>query len=241
MRGTAWRQALWAVLLSLLAAAASAKTLPLPDGLVALNSPQGEQALVRSPAKAAYWELSLQFVTQKTQSFCGVASMVMVLNAAGVPAPPTPELEPYRVFTQDNILNEKTEAILPQSTIARQGITLDQLGGLVQSFGLTASVHHAADGSLAAFRDAAREQLAVPGRYVLVNYLRRAIGQERGGHISPLAAYDADSDSFLILDVARYKYPPVWVKAAALFDAMNTPDSDNGNRSRGYVLIGGGP
>ena len=75
---------------------------------------------------------------------------------------------------------------------------------------------------------------------MIVNYLRKSIGQERGGHISPLAAYDADSDKFLILDVARYKYPPVWVKAAALFDAMNTTDSDNENRTRGFVLIDAG-
>jgi hypothetical protein len=44
---------------------------------------------------------------------------------------------------------------------------------------------------------------------VIVNYLRKAIGQEKGGHISPLAAYDAETDRFLILDVSRYKYPPV--------------------------------
>ena len=72
---------------------------------------------------------------------------------------------------------------------------------------------------------------------MLVNYLRKAIGQETGGHISPLAAYDAKSDRFLILDVARYKYPPVWVKASDLFDAMNTTDASNENRTRGYVLI----
>jgi hypothetical protein len=68
---------------------------------------------------------------------------------------------------------------------------------------------------------------------------RRAcmIGQEIGGHISPLAAYDAKADRFLILDVARHKYPPVWVKAAELFDAMNTPDAANDNRTRGYVLV----
>ena len=35
----------------------------------------------------------------------------------------------------------------------------------------------------------------------------------------------------------RYKYPPVWVKTADLFDAMNTPDPDNDNKTRGYVLI----
>jgi hypothetical protein len=37
--------------------------------------------------------------------------------------------------------------------------------------------------------------------------------------------------------VARYKYPPVWVKASDLFDAMNTTDSANENKTRGYVLI----
>ena len=45
------------------------------------------------------------------------------------------------------------------------------------------------------------------------------------------------TDRFLILDVARYKYPPVWVTASDLFDAMNTPDADNENKTRGYVLI----
>ena len=72
---------------------------------------------------------------------------------------------------------------------------------------------------------------------MIVNYLRKSIGQEIGGHISPLAAYDDDTDRFLILDVARYKYPPVWVTAADLYAAMNTVDSDNDNKTRGYVLI----
>ena len=85
------------------------------------------------------------------------------------------------------------------------------------------------------FGETAVAELGDRDRFVLVNYLRSAIGQEKGGHISPLAAYDADSDRFLMLDVSRYKYPPIWVEAAALFDAMNTPDADNENRSRGFV------
>ena len=52
-----------------------------------------------------------------------------------------------------------------------------------------------------------------------------------------MAAYDAKADRFLILDVARYKYPPVWVTATDLFDAMNTTDAANDNKTRGYVLI----
>ena len=105
---------------------------------------------------------------------------------------------------------------------------------------MTVAVRHAEPGGLDAFRSAAREALATRDRFVVVNYLRRALGQERGGHISPLAAYDAKADRFLILDVARYKYPPVWVAASDLFDAMNTVDADNDGRTRGYVLVSGG-
>ena len=163
----------------------------------------------------------------------------MVLNALGVPAPASPEFEPFKTFTQDNLLNEETEKVLPKEVLAKIGMTLDQIGGILGSYAVTADVRHAADTSLDEFRKLATEALNTPNRYVIVNYLRRTIGQERGGHISPLAAYDADTDRFLVLDVSRYKYPPVWVEADDLFAAMNTPDSDNGNRTRGFVLVAG--
>jgi hypothetical protein len=161
----------------------------------------------------------------------------MVLNALHAPAPTTPEYEPYHTFTQDNVLNEHTDAILPREVLARQGMTLDQLGALLGLYPATIEVHHAEDGGLDAFRESARGYLAARDHFVLVNYLRKAMGQERGGHISPLAAYDATSDRFLILDVARYKYPPVWVTASDLFAAMNTTDASNNNKTRGYVLV----
>lgn len=230
-----------AVAMLLAVGAVPAKTLPLPQSLVALNSDAGEQLLLHSQARQSYWNLSVQFVTQKTQTYCGVASMVMVLNALGGPAPATPEYEPYRIFTQDNFFNDQTEKVLPRGVLAEQGTTLDQMGLLLETHGVRAEVHHAADSSLEAFRGLAIGQLSKPGHYLIVNYLRAAMGQERGGHISPLAAYDAEADAFLILDVARYKYPPVWVKAAALFDAMNTTDADNGNSTRGFVLVEAGP
>jgi hypothetical protein len=135
------------------------------------------------------------------------------------------------------VLDDRTEKILPRDVLARQGTTLDQLGGLLALHPLTVEVHHAADGGLDTFRAAAREYLATRGHFVIVNYLRKALGQQTGGHISPLAAYDGKEDRFLILDVARYKYPPVWVKASDLFDAMNTTDSANDNKTRGYVLV----
>jgi len=228
----------FALVLCLLApAGARAETLPLPGNLTDLNSDEGEKYFLESGALAAYFPIADNFVTQKTQAYCGVASLAMVLNAAGEPAPSTPEYQPYHTFTQDNLLDERSDAVLPRPVLARQGMTLDQLGRLLALHSVTVEVHHAADGGLDAFRAAARDYLAAKDHFVLVNYLRKAIGQESGGHISPLAAYDAKADRFLILDVARYKYPPVWVKASDLFAAMNTPDADNDNKTRGYVLI----
>jgi hypothetical protein len=225
------------LLLCALASIASAQTLPLPQNLVNLNSGQGSDLLKESEALKSYWPLSIQFLTQKNQAFCGVASIVMVLNALGVPAPTTPEFDPYHTFTQENVFNAATEKILPQETIREMGMTLDQVGAFISSYAVKVEVHHAADSTPEKFRTMAREYLDKSDHHVIVNYLRKTIGQEKGGHISPLAAYDADTDRFLILDVACYKYPPVWISTAELFAAMNTPDADNENRSRGFVLV----
>jgi hypothetical protein len=223
--------------LCLLTAGAHAETLPLPDNLIDLRSEPGERLLLESDGFKAFVPLSVNFLTQKNQAFCGVASIVMVLNALQVPAPTTPEYEPYHTFTQDNFLDERTEAVLPRAVLAKQGMTLDEIGKLLALHPVEVEVHHAGDSTLDGFRAIARDYLGQEGRFVIVNYLRKAIGQERGGHISPLAAYDAAMDRFLILDVSRYKYPPVWVKASELFAAMDTTDADNQDRTRGFVLV----
>jgi Phytochelatin synthase len=223
--------------LALIAASASAENLKLPDNLAGFSTSAGETYFAESDAREAYFPLASNFLTQKTQAYCGVASIVMVLNALGIPAPAVPEYEPYRTFTQDNVLNAATEAVLPADVLAHKGTTLDQIGGILATQPVKAEVHHAADSSPDEFRRLASAWLGQPGHFVIINYLRKAIGQERGGHISPLAAYDSKADRFLILDVARYKYPPVWVKTSDIFDAMNTQDSDNDNKTRGFVLV----
>ena len=111
------------------------------------------------------------------------------------------------------------------------------MAGFSSLYPVTVEVHHAETGGVDEFRKLASETLASKNRFVIVNFQRKMLGEQIGGHISPLAAYDEKSDRFLILDVARYKYPPVWAKTADLFDAMNTPDPDNDNKTRGYVLI----
>jgi Phytochelatin synthase len=230
-----------ALIVGLSVAGANADTLPLPQNLTGFSTHDGEVDFAESDAREAYFPLASNFLTQKTQAFCGVASIVMVLNALGVPAPPVPEYAPYRTFTQDNVLNNETDAVLPRETLARQGMTLDQLGAILATEPVKAEVHHASDSSVDEFRKLATAYLGEPGHFVIVNYLRKSIGEQTGGHISPLGAYDGRADRFLILDVARYKYPPVWVKTADIFAAMNTPDAANDNKTRGFVLVTAAP
>ena len=71
---------------------------------------------------------------------------------------------------------------------------------------------------------------------VLLNFNRRFIGQLGGGHWSPLAAYHEASDSALLLDVARYKYPAVWVPLAQLLAAAQDPDSVSA-KARGLLVV----
>ncbi|OUL26371.1 glutathione gamma-glutamylcysteinyltransferase [Nostoc sp. RF31YmG] len=214
-----------------------AQTLSLTPNLINFNSQEGEKLLIQSQSREDFFPLSSQFITQNNQAYCGVASMVMVLNSLGIPAPEAPQYKPYRVFTQENFFsNEKAQAVITAEDVSRQGMTLDQLGGLLGSYGVKIAVYHAADISLENFRKLAAENLQQPGNFLIVNYLRKAIGQEKGGHISPLAAYNKQTDRFLILDVSRYKYPPVWVKAEELWKAMATLDQISG-KTRGFVVV----
>lgn len=223
------------VSLSLLQGSVVSQTLPLSPALTSLTSKQGERLLRESQAQADFIPLSSQCVTQENQAFCGIASIVMVLNALSVPAPIAPEWK-RNYFTQDNLFNAQTDGVISRQQIERQGLTLVQVAGILESYPVKVKIHYAGNLSLDAFRSIVSRNLQESGNFAIVNYSRRAIGQEGCGHISPLAAYNAAQDRFLILDVSRYKYPSVWVKAKDLWAAINTTDLTS-QKTRGFVLV----
>jgi len=69
-----------------------------------------------------------------------------------------------------------------------------------------------------------KNALQDPSSRVMVNYDRIVVGQNGGSHWSPLGSYSEKKDAFLILDVAKYQYPPVWIPTEKLFAAMATYD-----------------
>jgi hypothetical protein len=223
----------------LLAAALGGPAVPpaAVAGPIPLPAPRGQRLLERSGQRADYAPLAQEFVTQANLAYCGVASIVMVLNSLAVPAPAADGYGSYRFWTQENVFDAAAaRAVITPATVTRQGMTLQELADLLQVHGLSVRRLHGDSLSLRGFRSLLRGSLAEPADRLLVNYHRGAVGQEGGGHISPLAAYDAATDRALILDVARYRYPAVWVPAEDLWRAMRTHDSTSG-RSRGLVLI----
>jgi hypothetical protein len=215
-------------------------TLPtrsVAPGLVRIDAAEGSRLLFESEARAAFLPLISHFETQQSLVHCGPASIAMVLNAMELPTPPAPTYHPYRLFTQENVLNDLTDSIIGDRALKRRGMFLSDVAQVLGIYGASVDMRYADAANIDTFRTLAAEYLGKPRHHVIVTYSRTALGQEGGGHISPLGAYHADSDRFLILDVARYKAPAVWVSTRQLFMAMAKPKSANSPQSRGFLLV----
>ncbi|MBP6917302.1 MAG: phytochelatin synthase family protein [Legionellaceae bacterium] len=204
---------------------------PIAKDLIGFNSKHGKIIFQRS---LNHNELKLlaHFTTQKTGTYCGIASAVMILNAAETPAPFDSQHPPYHYFNQDDFFNAPVTQIITLEKIQKAGIPLKELAEVIQDYGLKTQVYYASDLNLELFRSLLRKAISNQ-HFIIVNFLRTSLGQEGSGHHSPVAAYDTITDRFLILDVARYKYPAYWVKAANLWNAVNTKDK---TRYRGFLV-----
>ncbi len=87
---------------------------------------------------------------------------------------------------------------------------------------------------LDAFRSKLKNSL-IDG-FVVINFDRKGINEVGGGHSLPIAAYSPDNDRFLMMEVARYKYPSVWVSTTDLFRASLAVDKVS-NKSRGLLIF----
>ncbi|KAJ1472018.1 Phytochelatin synthase-domain-containing protein [Baffinella frigidus] len=200
-------------------------------GVIPMGSPEGYERL-RSGAPCLMTPLLLaRLATQVTQFYCSLASLVTVFNALEVR--PSPDLFGYSFWTQQNIL-EATGTV--GEVHPQVGLTLAQLT-YVASKRANATAFHAGQHGVEALRESVRESLVQCGGHtaLTVNFQRAPLTLKGGGHHSVLAAYHNASDSALLLDVATYKFPPMWVPLPLLHAAMATldPFAD----SRGWVRI----
>lgn len=230
--------------LSLLLAAGLALSLPaaaddsppIPADLFALTHPVGQQRLIESDYRQAYWSLAGFFETQRNQAYCSVASSVIALNSLGVPRPRTSQYPDYAFFTQASFFSKIDPALADPEKISVTGMTLQQLAKVLTTFPVKVESRHASEMTVDEFRMILKDNLRYSDRVVLLNFDRKSLNEIGGGHWSPLAAYHPASDSVLVMDVARYKYPPLWVSVKDLYAGALSIDAESG-RSRGIVLV----
>jgi hypothetical protein len=215
---------------------AAAPAIAEPAVVIYWDSAEGKALRARMPADADYWQLAPNFAAQITQSYCSVASAVTVLNAMPITKPVDPTYAPYAYFTQTNFFTPEVVKVISPQTVLAMGMTREEMAETLSRQGVKAISIAGDTLSEEGLRTLLKKALGDDGQFVLANYFRANLGQVGGGHWSALAAYDAQSDSVLILDVAKYKYPPAWVSISILQQAIATIDTTS-NKARGLVVV----
>ena len=202
---------------------------PLPSTCVVFSSIEGRQRFreaLDSGLAEPFFTLAENFRTQDDPAFCGLSTLVMVCNALAI--------DPQRVWKgvwrwfHEDMLN----CCKHLKDVRQNGINLEEFACLARCNGVEASVTKGVDITLDAFRKlilrCCSEGELVAG-FLVLNYNRAVLGQTGTGHFSPVAAYHEPTDSVLIMDVARFKYPPHWVAVGTLHEAIGA--------HRGLVIL----
>ncbi|EFO86171.1 CRE-PCS-1 protein [Caenorhabditis remanei] len=208
---------------------------PLPETCIEFSSELGKrlftEALIQGSANI-YFKLASQFRTQDEPAYCGLSTLVMVLNALEVD-PEKVWKAPWRFYHESML-----DCCVPLEHIRKSGITLQQFSCLATCNRLKSAVSYGETNPdfLQKFRKSLVNSVRSDDQVLVASYDRSVLGQTGSGHFSPLAAYHADSDQVLIMDVARFKYPPHWVKLETLQKALCSVDTTT-KKPRGFVEL----
>ena len=230
------------------------------QSLVDWQSTESQERLNNSKHKTDFFPLSNHFQSQLDGISCGTITGAIVLNALrigkGKNIPKTTFNEKYKKYisksydpsvvryTPESFMNKEAQKIKSWFQLYGQPINGKKDFGLQLRQLHKIFLSHKVKSKLRIVNKSLSNQtikydlisnLQRKGDYIVINYKRSALGQKGGGHISPIGAYDRNTDSFLIMDVNSSKYNWVWVKAQDMIEAMRTFDTEE---NRGYLLIG---
>ncbi|XP_028777881.1 glutathione gamma-glutamylcysteinyltransferase 3-like isoform X1 [Neltuma alba] len=208
------------------------RALPSPPA-IEFASPEGKKIFVEALAQGTmegFFKLISYYQTQSEPAYCGLATLAVVLNALAID-PGRKWKGPWRWF-DDSML----DCCEPLDKIKEKGITFGKVACLAQCNGAKVEAFRTNETTIDDFRKNVISCSASEDCHVIVSYHRGVFKQTGTGHFSPLGGYHAERDMVLILDVARFKYPPHWVPLTLLWEAMNTVDKATGHY-RGYMVI----
>nr|CAH8832843.1 unnamed protein product [Trichobilharzia regenti] len=207
---------------------------PLPRHCISFSSPEGKRIFreaLLSGHMETYFCLASQFCTQEEPSYCGLASLVMVLNALGLD-PGRVWKSPWRWYHESMLT-----CCLPQDVLTK-GITLDDFVKIGRCYGLDVDLHRvSSENSLSHFREMVTKMTSgLSEGYLVVCYSRSALGQTGTGHFAPVGGYHPQRELVFLFDTARFKYPPHWVSLTKLWESMNQVDPAT-QLPRGFVVL----
>jgi len=208
-----------------------------PD-FIPLNTSEGMVLLAEAFSRGAgsYANVAQHWSRQTDDCLSGAATGTTLLNAIAVPDLLPSDLLPGQVSERGEYITEEfflgegnncTSQLFGGESVKSAGLNLTMLGLAMTCWGLRVEIVPAKDCSRIDFRHSANRALK-QGHMLAVQFAREGVEL---GHTSPLASYSSTHDMFLILDVAKHRFPGVWVQTETLFEAMNA--SDHG----GYVIV----
>jgi len=174
--------------------------------------------------------LAGQYFAQSDVAFCGLAVLCMVLNSLAID-PARIWKSPWRWYSE-----EMMACCAPLEQVRKKGIDFDKFNALATCKGATVNAIRFSESDLGTFREDIKRVTASREEFLVVCYSRKHVGQTGTGHFAPIAGFHEASDKVLLLDVARFKYPPHWVSLPLLFGAMKDIDPDT-EKPRGYFLF----
>ncbi|KAJ3691488.1 hypothetical protein LUZ61_020652 [Rhynchospora tenuis] len=185
---------------------------------------------LQSGTMEGFFRLISYFQTQSEPAYCGLASLSVVLNALAID-PGRKWKGPWRWFDESML-----DCCEPLEKVKAEGITFGKVVCLAHCAGAKVETYRANESNLDDFRKHVIRCTTSEDCHIIASYHRRPFQQTGTGHFSPLGGYHAGKDMVLILDVARFKYPPHWVPLSLLWKAINTVDDATG-LPRGFMLI----
>ena len=95
------------------------------------------------------------------------------------------------------------------------GLSFEELLFLAECNGAHVQAFRASHSSLSKFRTAVHAAASRTDIHLVASFSRAVMGQTGCGHYSPIAGYHPQTDMALVMDVARFKYPPYWAAGGA--------------------------
>lgn len=227
-------------------------------------SNDGLKKLLESQFKNDFFQLINFYQPQINPLFCAVAVGVSALNALEYSeisnntenqiVKNDNDIIEYRLHSQQSFLNDKTDvikdrqAVLFQKPVSRvkkdnkwvdvfdPGLTLDELAQVLEKvYNLKVEKYHVSSpNNSEQFAEIVKNIVQDNKKFIIVNFDGKVLNKTTNGHMALIAAYHQNLNEILILDPALHKNKWFWANTKALFNAMNTKDSD---QFRGYLIV----